>query len=347
MQEHSPQKEAEVVSQDLTITDSGILAVADRAERLVGALKIIRAAVLRLTNEQDWENLGDKPYLNEGGAKKVGTAFGVSWQFENEPQAEEYDDGHYSYTVSGKFLFRGSEIDELGTASSRDPFFSRAKGQELPPSEINRNNVRKKAITNCIGRGVKGILALKNYTWEELHAAGVEKEKIRKVEYKEEAVLPNYGDFAKQAIANAPTEALQKYLAGLAKSLQDPGKARFKQANERTKQAIEKVLAEREAHEQTKTVGDGQKPAQATEQPAQNEPAPQSPTNTPPPPDTELVFDDYLRDIRKAATVNDVTTLYNAAADSGNFTPQQLTDLLRTRNERIQALQPQPAGKKR
>ena len=61
--------------------------------------------------------------------------------------------------------------------------------------------------------------------------------------------------------------------------------------------------------------------------------------------DTKIVFDDCLKDIRNATTVSDVTTHYNAAEETGYFTATQLAELMRARDERIQALQ--PAGKKR
>ncbi len=345
MQEQTLNTEPDKEVKDLTITDTGILAIADRADRLVTAMKIIRAAVLKLTNEQDWENLGDKPYLNEGGAKKVGTAFGVSWQFEDEPQAEEYDDGHYSYTVSGKFLFRGSEIDELGTASSRDPFFSRAKGVELPPSEINRNNVRKKAITNCIGRGVKGILALKNYTWDEVHAAGIDKEKIRKVDYKDQPVLPNYGEYAKQPISSVPTEGLKNYLDSLTRSLTNPKAAQYKASNQRTKQAIEKVLADREADAQTKAPPETAKTVHAPEPETESPDGGRAETDASRDVDQQTVYRDRLKEILGAASTSMASQLYNESADSGKFTSPQLKDLQATMLQRMQELQ--PAGKKR
>ena len=43
---------------DLTLSDPGIIAIGLRAERMVIALKQIRAAVLKLTNERDWGKFG-------------------------------------------------------------------------------------------------------------------------------------------------------------------------------------------------------------------------------------------------------------------------------------------------
>ncbi len=63
--------------------------------------------------------------------------------------------------------------------------------------------------------------------------------------------------------------------------------------------------------------------------------------------DQQIAFDDLKKEMREATTTADVTMLYNSAASSGEFTKPQLDELKRIEKERIEALQPQPAGKKR
>lgn len=248
------EQESQPAQGNLTLTDPGIIAIGQRAEKLVAALKIIRAAVLKLTNEKDWENLGGKPYLNEGGAKKVGAAFGVSWQLD-APTREDYEDGHYDFMVQGQFEFRGTRIDEVGTRSSKDDFFAKSRGKEIPPSEIDRNEVKKAAITNCIARGVKSVLALKNFTWDELRASGIDQSKVSQVEYGKgdndpnaSPKLPNYGRCKGMQMDDpaVPIEELRYYLSGAEKSIADPEKAKYKTNNERMRDALKAEIAKRE-----------------------------------------------------------------------------------------------------
>lgn len=265
MQEETVSKppESDKDAQALTITDTSLVEIGHRAEALAKAIKQIRAAVLTITNHRDWENLGDKPYLNDGGASKVGQAFGVSTRFLQYPEREDYDDGHFDYTCMVEVEFRGTKVEEGGTGSSRDPFFSKAKGQDIPPAEIDRNDVKKKSITNATGRAIKRILALKNFTWDELKQAGIDKDKVSKVEYATDPVLPKYGDYAGKPIKDAPSEVLLNYKAGLERSIKDPTKERFKANNQRILAAIDAELATREA-------------AAATSKPATEKPAKES-----------------------------------------------------------------------
>ncbi len=68
-----PPKKDDGVSSPL-ITDEHF----ERAERsLENVLKIKRLA-FRVTNKNDWNDVGGRPYLNESGCMKVGALFGVS-----------------------------------------------------------------------------------------------------------------------------------------------------------------------------------------------------------------------------------------------------------------------------
>lgn len=160
-----------------------LLAVAEAAEKRIDAVNRIKGLALRVTNHQDWTDQGGKPYLQVSGSEKVARLFGISWRLD-EPAREEHDDGHYSYSIKGYFNMGAAEIEIVGTRSSKDPFFSR--NGKIPVSEIDRNDVKKGAITNCIGNGITRLLGIRNLTWDEVRSGGVNQSKVSKVEYKTE-----------------------------------------------------------------------------------------------------------------------------------------------------------------
>lgn len=236
-----------------SIGDDQLLAVAEAAERRVDAVNRIKNLSLRVTNHQDWTNQGGKPYMQVSGAEKVARLFGISWRLD-EPTREDHTDGHFSYTFKGYFAMGSAEIEVVGTRSSSDPFFMGSKDNPKHTSEIDRNDVKKGAMTNCIGNGISRLLGIRNLTWEELAAAGISQEKTGKVNYKSSdpqaaPTLPNYGGHKGKAIddPSVPIDALQYYLSGAEKSIADPAKAKFKAKEERLRDAIKAELAKRES----------------------------------------------------------------------------------------------------
>jgi hypothetical protein len=143
----------------------------------------IKQLCLKVCNTNDFLDQGGKPYLAVSGAEKIARLFGVSWTI-YEPVLEiDPETGHFQYTYSGKFSLGGASIEAIGTRSSKDPFFSRAKGADIPPSEIDRGDLKKSAYTNCIGNGVTRLLGIRAMTWEEVRAGGVDTAKVGKVTY--------------------------------------------------------------------------------------------------------------------------------------------------------------------
>lgn len=236
-----------------SIGDDQLLAVAEAAERRVDAVNRIKNLSLRVTNHQDWTNQGGKPYMQVSGAEKVARLFGISWRLD-EPTREDHQDGHFSYTFKGYFSMGSAEIEVVGTRSSSDPFFLGSKDNPKPPSEIDRNDVKKGAMTNCIGNGISRLLGIRNLTWDELKAAGISKDQTGTVNYKSSdpqaaQTLPNYGGHKGKSIddPSVPVDALKYYLAGAEKSIADPAKSKFKAKEERLRDAIKAELAKREA----------------------------------------------------------------------------------------------------
>ena len=194
---------------DLISSDS-IIELANNAERRIEAVKKIKSLALRVTNSNDWQDEGGKPYLWVSGAEKVARLFNISWRFE-EVETEEHDDGHFTFTFKGFFSVGGKTIESIGTRSSRDAFFSRAHGKDIEPGKISRGNVKKAAMTNCIGGGVCRLLGIRNMTWEELEAAGIKRGGGTAVNRTGVPMCPKWGEFAGQPLAECNDEWLHRY----------------------------------------------------------------------------------------------------------------------------------------
>lgn len=171
------------------IGDSTLLALAEQAEKRVMALNKIKKAALLATNARDWTDQNGNPYLQVSGSEKVARVFGIAWKID-EPVFEQEESGHFSYTYKGYFTVAGATIEAIGTRSSKDPFFKRYTGKgedrkELPPSEIDKGDLKKAAYTNLLGNGITRLLGLRNLTWADIEEfAGITKDQVGKVDYK-------------------------------------------------------------------------------------------------------------------------------------------------------------------
>ena len=185
--------EPTVINDDFlpVLTNEGLLAMADKAEKQIQAIVKIKSIVLKVTNPQDWIDQSGRPYLQASGGEKVARIFGISWTI-GEPVLEYEPDGHFSYTYKGTFTLSGIGIEAIGTRSSKDGFFKKY-GQDaitgekelLPPSEIDKGDIKKSAYTNCIGNGITRLLGIRNLTWEEVQAGGIDKSKTGAVKYRD------------------------------------------------------------------------------------------------------------------------------------------------------------------
>ena len=171
------------------IGDSTLLALAEQAEKRVMALNKIKRAALLATNARDWTDQNGNHYLQVSGAEKVARVFGIAWKID-EPIMEIEESGHFSYTYKGYFTVAGATIEAIGTRSSKDPFFKRYAGKgddrkELPPSELDKGDLKKAAYTNLLGNGITRLLGLRNLTWEDIKEyAGITKDQVGRVDYK-------------------------------------------------------------------------------------------------------------------------------------------------------------------
>jgi len=163
---------------------------AQMVEKYMEVQARIRRACINLTNVNDWVDQDGKPYLQWTGAAKVAGAFGVSYDTPKfaDPKVETDDAGSYlNFEVQTLIRYGGRSVPEIGTATTRDSFFGvRTKKDDkgnvmkdekgapikifLPLSEIDINDIKKKALTNLLNRGLKSLLGL-SFTWEEIDKA--------------------------------------------------------------------------------------------------------------------------------------------------------------------------------
>lgn len=132
----------------------------EKAEKRLEALAKQRMLILKLTKPYDWVNFGGRAYLSAYGAERLMLLFNISYKI-GEPEIKYDQDGHFTVIFRGTFTWGDKTIEEIGIRSSRDPFFSRAKGQDIPPHQIRLSDVIKSARSNLIARGVSTLLGLR------------------------------------------------------------------------------------------------------------------------------------------------------------------------------------------
>lgn len=169
----NPDNLPELASGAPLTSDAGLKQSLAQAERYVAQQDRIRKLALTVTSVTDWIDEGGKPYLQWSGSSKIARAFGVSYEipaFEREHLSDEHGE-YIEYSCAGMVSWNGQAVAEIGAASSRDSLFGVRKvdGEKiyLPLSEINAVDVKKKAMTNFLNRGLKSLIGL-SFTWEEI-----------------------------------------------------------------------------------------------------------------------------------------------------------------------------------
>lgn len=161
-----------------------VLTLADRADKMVGALNKIMQAAIKITAPKDWVLIGGTPYLQESGASKVARLFGISWRIcDGYPKEEFRKDGYPTYTYRMVFSLGAQSVEAEGMRSASDEFFT-GKGRKNV-DEIDLADVKRAAYTNCLNRGIKGILpGLRNLDVTDLERAGLNIGKTRGYTFK-------------------------------------------------------------------------------------------------------------------------------------------------------------------
>jgi len=193
-EKETKEKEAEMIPAD----DSSILSVSTdidsvdqaiaKATKAIEFWNRVEKLALKRTNHRDWVDEGGFPYLTAPGAEKIAGPFGVKIYDVSSDRRDRKDDKgeYYFYEFKGKAVcrFSGMMIETVGTCSSRDKFFSTAYGKELPQSDVDETNILKAAYSNFIHNAVTKVLGMRNLTWEDIKAAGVDVSQVAKVSYK-------------------------------------------------------------------------------------------------------------------------------------------------------------------
>lgn len=163
-----------------------ILVMAERADKLVAALNKMMMAAIKITSAHDWVLIGGKPYLQESGATKVARLFGVSWKILGVEKG--IDCGYPEFTYRMAFSMGTTSIECEGSRSGKDEFFT-GKGDKAPkknPDEIDANDVKKSAYTNCLNNGIKRLLpGLRNIEVDTLTRGGVDVSKLNGYTFKD------------------------------------------------------------------------------------------------------------------------------------------------------------------
>lgn len=161
-------------------------------EKGIVAFKKIKKIALQLTKAKDWVDMGGRPYLDDGGTSNIAVAFGVDiFDLELGPiQWHEDKKGrYYSFDVKGKGHSKrlNRMVEDIGTCSSRDKFFSMVGGQLKEIEEVDMANIKKKAVTNLYGRLIKRLLGIGSVDFDDLSEAGINRSDVPKVTYKGKA----------------------------------------------------------------------------------------------------------------------------------------------------------------
>ena len=182
-----------VLPNDITEYDyDAIIVMAERSEKLVAALNKMMLASIKITTWLDWCLIGGKPYLQESGATKVARLFGIGWKILDVQK--ELDEGYPSYSYRMAFTMGNSSIECEGSRSGKDDFFTGSKtlknGEPNPKyksaDQIDANDVKKAAYTNCLNNGIKRMLpGLRNIDIASLEQGGIEVKKINGYSFKE------------------------------------------------------------------------------------------------------------------------------------------------------------------
>lgn len=198
MDERMNTGDALVVQQEndalLDMSVNNVLAIAERADKMVKALNKIMSAAIKITTERDWCLIGGTPYLQESGAAKVARLFGISWRIhDGYPKMETDGDGYPAYTYRMTFTLGGASIEQDGSRSSRDEFFAGKRTdkngnpvKQKTIDEIDLGDVKRAAYTNCLNNGIKRILpGLRNIDIEALEKSGLNSAAIKGYTFRE------------------------------------------------------------------------------------------------------------------------------------------------------------------
>jgi len=179
----------QVVEQQVSLDRLGQLA--EEAEKRVEYYNKIKGAILKLASPGDWVifesrdekgNVISKAELSWKGATRILSLFNIQL---SSPQItkEISPEGHITFTYSGIVKGYGKELPIEGRASSKNKFWSVARGEARPVETIDMADVQSGAYHNYIKNAVKILLGLAGMDVEDLKKMGVPLAYARTVEF--------------------------------------------------------------------------------------------------------------------------------------------------------------------
>lgn len=137
------------------VTKHNVAELISNAAALVEYYAAIKKLALKLTKPNNWEIIGDNPYLKDTGIKAILPIIGAStrnFKLYTDTEHEEGLGRVDHYTAEGEILFNGKSYAEIGMASTKDVFFAKRNNVFLKWDEVDRANCKKKAVTNLYHR---------------------------------------------------------------------------------------------------------------------------------------------------------------------------------------------------
>lgn len=121
--------------------------------------------------------------INNAAAERIARDLGIQEISRSTLKKETGKDGHYTYSCTGTFKFRGMKVSAMGQATTRNPFYSKSHGKTKPVEEIREDYIRTECIRDLTKQGVRKIFGLRKIPLTKLQELGYDISKVRVVSF--------------------------------------------------------------------------------------------------------------------------------------------------------------------
>ena len=122
--------------------------------------------------------------INNAAAERIARDLGIRESNRTSPEKITDKEGHYTFTCTGDFSFRGQVVKAMGQATTRNAFYSKAYGKQKPVAEIREDYVRTECMRDLTKQGVRKIFGLRKIPLTKLEELGYDISKVRVVSFK-------------------------------------------------------------------------------------------------------------------------------------------------------------------
>ena len=116
--------------------------------------------------------------INNAAAERIARDLGIRESNRSELKKETGKDGHYRYSCTGDFTFRGQKISAEGQATTRNPFH-----KKKAPAEIREDYIRTECSRDLVKQGVRKIFGLRKIPLTKLQELGYDISKVKMVSF--------------------------------------------------------------------------------------------------------------------------------------------------------------------